>query len=91
MKFSVYNHKATADHKFQNVVIDSTRNPEAFTRMVFTACGEGINTRFTTKAIETNAQLLALLPGQTLRVTTAWLDLHLREREIDITLTRVAD
>jgi hypothetical protein len=91
MNYTVYNHKAPADHKFQNVVIDATNNPKAFARLVFSACGDGINTRFTTKAIETNARLLALLPGQELRVTTAWLDLELKEREVDITLTRVAD
>jgi len=89
MKFRVYNHKAQPDHKFQNVVIDNVSNPEAFARMVFTACGHGMNATFTAKAIETNAALLALSPGQELRVTTQWMGLDLKDHKIDITLTRI--
>jgi hypothetical protein len=91
MKFTVYNHKAKPDHRFQHVLIDSTRNPDAFARMVVTACGNGMNAEFTAKAIETSARLLTLLPGQELRVATKWLDFDLQEHVIDITLTRIED
>jgi len=91
MKFRVYNHKAAADHKFQNVVMDSTATPDAFARMVVTACGNGMNAAFTGKAIQTSARLLTLLPGQALRITTDWMDLNLKAHTIDITLTRIED
>jgi hypothetical protein len=91
MKFRVYNHKAAADHRFQNVVIDAAASPDAFARMVVTACGNGLNAAFTSKAIETSARLLTLLPGQELRVATKWLDLALNHHDVDITLTRIED
>jgi hypothetical protein len=89
MKFTVYNHKAAPDHKFQHTLIDTEKSEAAFTRLIFNACGEGLNAAFTAKAIETTAQLRALAPGQSLRLTTKWLDLALNHREVDISLTRV--
>jgi hypothetical protein len=89
MKFTVYNHKAAPTHKFQHSVIDAEKNADAFNRLIFSACGEGLNAAFTAKAIESNAALRALAPGQSLRLTTQWLDLALNRREVDISLTRV--
>lgn len=91
MKFRVYNHKAPADHKFQNVVLDSTTHPDTFSRMVVTATGGGLSAHATSKAMQTSARLMTLLPGQELRVTSCWLDLELKDHDIDITLTRLDD
>lgn len=89
MKFTLYNHKAPADHKFQNVVLDAQAQPDTFRRMVFKACGDGMNAAFTAKAIASDAALRALEPGQSLRLTTQWLDHALTAREVDVTLTRI--
>jgi hypothetical protein len=89
MKFTVYNHKAAPDHRFQHSLIDAEKNADAFRRLIFGACGEGLNAAFTAKAMVSDAQLRALLPGQSLRLTTKWLDLALNHRVVDLTLTRV--
>lgn len=89
MKFTVYNHKAAPDHKFQHSVIDAEKSEDAFTRLIFAACGEGLNATFTAKAIESTAALRAFAPGQSLRLTTKWLDLNLNHRDVDISLTRI--
>lgn len=89
MKFRVYNHNAPADHKLQNVVIDTESNPQAFARMVLTATGNGMNAEFTAKAMTTDAALRALPLGEHLRIKTNWLDFELHEHRIDITLTHV--
>jgi hypothetical protein len=88
MKFTVYNHKAEPSHKFQHALINAETNADAFNRLIFSACGDGMNAAFTAKAMETNAALRALLPGQSLRISTKWLDLNLNRRDVDITLTR---
>lgn len=89
MKFTVYNHKAEPSHKFQHSLIDAEKSEDAFRRLIFGACGEGINAASTAKAMVSDSQLRALQPGQSLRLTSKWLDLALNRREVDLTFTRV--
>lgn len=91
MKFKVFNHKAPADHKFQNSVIDTTKNPDAFARLVMKACGDGMNPGFVAKAMETSTRLMTLMPGQEHRIHTRYVDLRCDTKEVDITLTRIED
>lgn len=91
MKFRVYNHNAPPTHKFQNVVLDATAHPDAFSRLVITATGGGLSAQATSKAMRTSAKLMTLLPGQDLHIVTTWLDLDLQEHRIDISLTRLDD